>query len=182
MPTPSSVTTQDTCWVSARGKGTTMKISLPSAVAPVVETHPGDGTQGQARQLHILAVDDEPMIRELLTTFLKSEDHTVETAVSGLEGLETFRAGRFDLVITDRAMPGMNGDQLTAAIKLLDSQIPIIMLTGFGSNMLAANEKPADVDLIVGKPFNLPDLEQALQYLFSPGDLMILGPQVAVQS
>jgi CheY-like chemotaxis protein len=69
---------------------------------------------------------------------LSSQGHTVETANNGLEGLDKFLSGQFDLVVTDRAMPEMGGDQLATAIKQVAPDRPIIMLTGFGDLMEAA--------------------------------------------
>jgi len=60
-----------------------------------------------------------------------SDGTTVETAADGREGLSKFHAGKFDLVLVDRAMPEINGDQLTEAIKELDPDMPVILVTGF---------------------------------------------------
>ena len=57
------------------------------------------------RALSILVVDDEPMILRLVSEYLTDDGHTVEKARNGKQGLETFRRGTFDLVLTDRAMP-----------------------------------------------------------------------------
>lgn len=56
-------------------------------------------------------------MRDVIIEYLQHEKHSTEIAANGWEGLEKFRAGRFDLVITDRAMPKLNGDGLAAAIK-----------------------------------------------------------------
>jgi CheY-like chemotaxis protein len=82
-------------------------------------------------------------------------------AASGGEGLNKFRQEKFDLVVTDRAMPDINRDQLADAIKELASDQPVIMLTGLG-NMIGTDEKPQDVDLVLGKPVTMDMLRQAL--------------------
>ena len=165
---------------SELGKGTTISIFLPLSTAPTLETPSPSGAQRLAQPLHFLVVDDEPMVRNLVAEFLKTDEHTVEVAANGREGLEMFRAGKFDLVLTDRAMPEMNGDQLATAIKQRDPQTPIIMLTGFGA-MLADEDKPADVDLIMNKPFTLAELRQALLDLIWPDGVMRLDPQGAAR-
>jgi CheY-like chemotaxis protein len=86
----------------------------------------------------------------------------VTVAENGREGLEKFRGGKFDLVLTDRAMPDMNGDQLAKEIKALNPGQRLILLTGFGDLMNGAGEKPDGVDLVVGKPFTMSMLRDAI--------------------
>jgi DNA-binding NtrC family response regulator len=114
------------------------------------------------RPLHILVVEDEPLVREVIEVYLREDHHVVQTAANGREGLEKYRVGTFDLVLTDRAMPEVNGDVLAAEIKKIDPQQPVILLTGFGDLMSGAGEKPEGVDLVVGKPFTLNSLRQAI--------------------
>jgi CheY-like chemotaxis protein len=94
---------------------------------------------------------------------LSSQGHTVESATNGVEGLAKFSAGRFDLVVTDRAMPEMGGDQLAASIESSAPDTPVIMLTGFGDLMDARREQPQGVDAIVSKPVTLDTLTQAIR-------------------
>ena len=65
--------------------------------------------------------------------------------------LDKFNEGVFDVVISDRAMPEMNDDQLSAAIKKNAPEMPFIMLTGFGEMMETSEERPAGVDLVIGE-------------------------------
>ena len=101
-------------------------------------------------------------MRKIIGEYLKIDGHIVEAASSGRDGLERFRNSRFDLVLLDRAMPGMSGDQVATAIKSANPAVPVIMLTGFGSMMDAADEKPTGVDFIVGKPVTINALRAAL--------------------
>jgi DNA-binding NtrC family response regulator len=154
---------------SEPGRGATLRIRLPlhtPAMKAVPKTAPA-----LERLLHILVVEDNPRTCEILTEFLTLDGHTFETAIDGREGWEKFDPNRFDLVITDRAMPQMSGDLLTAAIKQVAPNKPVIMLTGFGNLMKASNEQPAGVDVLVSKPVTLGALRQALAQAlgFSPG-------------
>ena len=84
------------------------------------------------------------------------------TAPDGERGLAEFRQRKFDVVIVDRAMPGLSGDQVAAAIKSIAPTQPIILLTGFGSLMASMGETPAGVDLVLGKfLYHLPLYSQA---------------------
>jgi CheY-like chemotaxis protein len=148
---------------TAVGKGTTFVIRLPLAAANLEsQSDPVDKPASHAPLYRILVVDDEPLPSKIVGEYLKLDGHSVTIASNGAEGLDEFRKDSFDLVILDRAMPGMSGDQVASVIKTLNPAMPVIMLTGFGSMMEAANEKPADVDLVVSKPVTIADLRTAL--------------------
>ncbi len=153
---------------SEQGRGTTVRIRLPSKEA---EPQAGAPAQPEAwqRTLSVLVVEDQHGPRELLREYLKTDGHKVETAADGAEGLRKFRAGWFDLVITDRAMPEFSGDQLAAIIKNEVPKKPVILLTGFGDMMEAAGEEPAAVDLVLSKPVTLDRLREAMRTVLASG-------------
>jgi DNA-binding NtrC family response regulator len=107
-------------------------------------------------------VDDEPIARDVLSEYLMGDGHTVDTAVNGREAFEKFKTGRYALVITDRAMPEVGGDQLAAMVKQVSPDTPVILLTGFGDLMNAAGETPDGVDMVVKKPIRLATLREVL--------------------
>jgi PAS domain S-box-containing protein len=145
------------------GKGTVFLIRLPAQPArPGADAATAGGSPAPSRSLRILTVDDETVLREVIAEYLASDGHNVETAGSGREALEKFENAEFDLMLIDRAMPGMSGDQLAAAVRAKNSTVPIIMLTGFGSMMIAGEEKPPGVDMVVGKPVTMAQLRQAI--------------------
>ena len=82
---------------------------------------------------HILVVDDDPNILEVLQTRLESHGYAVETATGGEEALARLRKGSTDLLITDLKMPGMDGLQLVERMKTIDASLPTIFLTAHGS-------------------------------------------------
>jgi len=145
---------------STVGKGTTFIVLLPADAsrtreAPVRAAAP-------IGPLRVLVVDDEPIARDVLTEYLTGDGHQVETAANGREGFDKFKAGDFSVVITDRAMPEMGGDQLAAMVKEQAPSTPVVLLTGFGDLMNAAGEKPDGVDLVVKKPIRLSTLREVL--------------------
>ncbi len=91
--------------------------------------------------------------------------HQVVAAEDGSHGLAVFSAEAFDLVITDRAMPGMSGDQVAAAVKERAPDVPVIMLTGFGALM---ETRPEGVDAVVAKPVTLDELRAAIATVMNP--------------
>ena len=147
---------------SERSRGTSVAISLPVERGAVKPPGAPQLPEQPSRPLRILVVEDEPMVREVLGVYLSEDHHEITTAVNGRDGLEKFQRGEFDLVLTDRAMPEMNGDQLAAEIKKLKPRQPLILLTGFGDLMTGAGEHPEGVDLVVSKPFTLNTLRGAI--------------------
>ncbi len=143
------------------GRGTTVTVSLPLEKSAKT-AEPAKPAPAASAPLRILVVEDEPLVREVLGVYLAEDNHSVTTAENGREGLEKFRAGEFDLVMTDRSMPEMNGDTLAAEIKKLRPVQPVLLLTGFGDIMAGAGEMPAGVDLVVSKPFTLTTLRSAI--------------------
>ncbi|MEI9896589.1 MAG: ATP-binding protein [Chthoniobacter sp.] len=140
--------------------GTTFRIDLPIPEEDIAPIANDAGTA--SRPLHVLVVDDQEGIREIVGSYLAEDHHAVEMAATSIEAMRKFRTNHFDLVITDRAMPDINGDELAAAIKRLNPQQPVIMLTGFADWMSEVGEKDENVDLVIGKPVRLQDLRQAI--------------------
>ncbi len=147
---------------SAPAEGTTFVVRFGQEA---VETSQGDGAAGPSslQRLHALVVDDEPMNRRLITEYFESDRHSVETAASGSDALGKLRQQAFDVVVADRAMPGMSGDQFAVSAKKIRPDVPVILLTGFGELMRASGEAPEGVDLVVGKPVTLPAFREALR-------------------
>lgn len=150
---------------SEMGKGTTFIIRLPvqgKEIALVRAPEQGPGSWRIDRSLHILVVDDEPMVLEVMDEYLRGDGHTVVTAIDGEDALKKFGKESFDLVMTDRAMPRLNGDQLAEKIKQINPSIPLIMVTGFGELMKAKGEHPKGVDYLVSKPAKLEGIRYAI--------------------
>ena len=146
---------------SEEGKGTTFIIRLPSQREAQVE---GEEQEAEVttRSLHVLLVEDRAMVRDVISQYLLVDGHTVGTAINGRDGLEKFHEGKFDLVITDREMPDMNGDRLAVAIKQIAPKQHVIMLTGYGDMMKYVGEMPEGVDTLLSKPITLSDFREAL--------------------
>jgi DNA-binding response OmpR family regulator len=147
-----------------------IEVSFPipsSAKSPMSSTIPSTipSTASAASampQLRILIIDDDDLVREVLGVYLAIDQHKVTAASNGQDGLTKFFAGEFDLVMTDRAMEGLSGDEVAIEIKKSHPDQPIILLTGFGELMkINANPTPY-FDMIVSKPFNLNKLREAI--------------------
>ncbi len=105
----------------------------------------------------ILVVDDEPQLTRVLLTGLKSRGYDVRAAADGLAGLETFRNWLPDLVITDLAMPNMDGLELCRRLRAI-SQVPIIILSAKGEEKIKVAALDIGADDFVTKPFGIDEL------------------------
>ncbi len=150
---------------SELGVGTKFRITLPIAdaqkVLPTPET-PGAITLDQPAVEHntaedqpkILVVDDEQYVRELLRDILELEGCRVYLALGGREALGLIESSQFDGVFTDVGMPGMSGWELAHAIRARSKTIPIAVITGWGEAVGSNEQKEANVDWVVTKPFS----------------------------
>ena len=154
---------------SAPGKGTTVKVRLPEATQQqTVSTTPADVSVNlPAKKVHILIVDDEKTNVKMIEKFLRNEGITINSAYDGVEGLKLFKSEPFDLVITDRSMPNMNGDIFVAEIRAINNKIPIIMLTGFADLMEVSNDMPPGVTQVMRKPITRNGLNKAIAEVLS---------------
>ncbi len=102
---------------------------------------------------HILVVDDDTRLRELLKSFLSRNDFRVSTAASAAEARQRLSALAFDLIVLDVMMPGENGLDLTRWLRQ-STQVPILLLTAMSEaeNRVAGLESGADDYLV--KPFD----------------------------
>ena len=105
----------------------------------------------------ILVVDDEPQLTRVLRTGLKSRGYEVRAAADGLTGFETFSDWHPDLVITDLAMPNMDGLELCRQLRAV-SQVPIIILSAKGEEKIKVEALDIGADDFVTKPFGIDEL------------------------
>ena len=105
----------------------------------------------------ILVVDDEPQLTRVLRTGLKSRGYDVRVAADGLSGLETFNDWHPDLVVTDLAMPNMDGLELCRRLRAI-SQVPILILSAKGEEKVKVEALDIGADDFVTKPFGIDEL------------------------
>jgi len=101
----------------------------------------------------ILVVDDEAVVRKSFCRIFAPTDIDVQTAPSGHLALEALQRAPFDLVITDLKMPGMNGIEVLKAIKVLQPEVPVILVTGYSTVDTAVEAMRCGALDYVAKPF-----------------------------
>ncbi len=102
----------------------------------------------------VLIIDDEAAIRESLQTLLEFEGYSVDTANDGLEGLQRIAERPFDLVLLDFALPERNGIEILQEIRERDAELPVIMITAYGTVENAVNAMQAGATNFIQKPWD----------------------------
>jgi CheY-like chemotaxis protein len=114
----------------------------------------------------ILVVDDEPQVAETIRMVLMMGGHTVEVSESAIKALEVYAPGKYDLVISDYSLGKMNGLELARAIKEKCATQPFILITAYAESMALKKDGLVNVDYLMGKPFPLTQLQEALETVF----------------
>jgi signal transduction histidine kinase len=157
---------------SAAGAGTTVRLNFPAYTSSSVTTTRVIRLPALGRRLRILLVDDDPMLIKSLQDTLQEDGHEITATQSGQAGIDAFAAAQkrgesHDIVITDLGMPYVDGRKVAASIKMLSPKTPVILLTGWGQRLVAANEIPPHVDKVLSKPPRLSELRAGLAELLA---------------
>jgi CheY-like chemotaxis protein len=147
---------------SEEGRGTTFRLIFPVAESIAEAVRPPAATPVVSAALRCLVVDDEEVVAGVLGDMLVSAGHRVEVVSSGRDAVARFDAERFDLVLTDLAMPGMTGWQVARAIKDVAPGARIVLVSGFGVEVSPEDLHAHGVDLVLAKPIKLEDIESAV--------------------
>jgi DNA-binding response OmpR family regulator len=120
----------------------------------------------------ILIVDDEQALAYSMQQALQAEfpGTAVDVGYSGEEGLSRLAETDYDLIIADLRMPGFNGLELVKGVRYLDRQVPIILVTGFGSEAVRLEAARLGANWYLEKPFNITALVSAVEQCLSAGE------------
>jgi len=150
---------------SEPGKGTVFNVYLPVEKSFFTEPITNSNVKVQTGTEQILLVDDEEAILKMEKQMLERLGYQVTSRISSIEALEAFRAApdKFDLVITDMAMPNMPGDKLSIELTKIRSDISVLLCTGFSETM--SEEKAASLGIkgFLLKPIVMKDLSQKIR-------------------
>lgn len=115
------------------------------------------GLEKRQNRHKLIIVDDEAVIREGIRRILSAEGYHVETSASGRTAIEKIQEQDFDVVITDLKMPGMDGIEVLKTIKILQPEVPVIMITAYSTVSSAVEAMKNGAFDYIAKPFS-PDL------------------------
>ncbi len=149
---------------STPGKGTRFDILLPiteEALGEVPSSRPDIPTGDE----HLLLVDDEKPVAQILAKMLESLGYTVDTCTSSVAALELFKrnADTFSLVLTDFTMPDINGYTLAKHILDFRRDIPIILYSGYSNKLSPEMADVAGIKALLTKPFTRPELAETVR-------------------
>jgi signal transduction histidine kinase len=146
--------------VSEVNFGTTFTVILPLADSPP-QASAAYVVESKSR-LNILVVDNELHVRRTLTSMLSALGHSVFDATNAGAALSMLSTCIFDIVFTDLSMPGMDGWELARKIRRDFPQVQIILVTGYGNNVIPPSGDATLVDYILGKPFDFAQVLAAI--------------------
>ena len=115
--------------------------------------------------IKILVVEDEQRVVELLKRGLEESGYQVELAYDGVWGLRLFRAGEFQMVISDVILPKMSGFELCKEIRNINNRVPVLMLTALGTTDDKLDGFDAGADDYMVKPFDFRELDARIKVL-----------------
>lgn len=125
--------------------------------------------RGVQRSFTILVIDDDDRVRTVLKEILMFGGHNVIEASDGILGMKYLEEGKFDMVLTDLGMPVMNGWEVAKWVKSKIPQIPVGLITGWGTHLDEEKIRESGVDLIIGKPFQMKEILEAVDhYIYLP--------------
>lgn len=109
----------------------------------------------------ILVVDDDPVVGRSFDRVLSGKGYAVITVANGPDALDRLAREDYDAVFTDIKMPGMNGIEVAARVKAARPWLPVVIVTGYGSDANEAKAKEAGVDTFLRKPLSPEMIEQS---------------------
>lgn len=119
-------------------------------------------------QAPVLVVEDEPLMRSLLTAAIQQSGAEVIAAADGVEGLERFRECRSALVVSDVRMPHMDGLELLRAVRGLEPTAAVVLVTGYDDEEMLKQVRESGADYVLSKPFRLDDLKRIVTRICGP--------------
>lgn len=108
----------------------------------------------------VLVVEDTDTVRHLIARILRSEGYEATFAETGEEAVEKLRSQSWDLMLTDRSLPGMDGIEVLKHAKRLHPLMPSVLISGYGSVEMQHVAREAGASACLGKPFALADFRE----------------------
>jgi two-component system response regulator (stage 0 sporulation protein F) len=117
--------------------------------------------------MKILVVDDDPIIRKLLSEVLINDGHQVEVKENGKEALEEVKRQSYDLIFMDVHMPVMNGLEALVAMRELVPEINVAMMDSYPDKLAAQSQEEGAI-ICMHKPFDLEQIREIIREIETP--------------
>jgi len=150
---------------SEPGKGTQFKIYFPEENSFIKDVIFPDNDDKPTGTEHILLVDDEDSIVKMEKKMLERLGYQVTSHTSSIKALDSFRTNpdKFDLVISDMAMPNLSGDKLAVELTRICPEIPILLCTGFSETLSEEKARSLGINGFLWKPIKMKDLSRKVR-------------------
>ena len=148
---------------SQQASGTTLSIRLPVSTEPKKEEMEETKPAFSLSPANLLVIDDNRMVRDIISEMLTSKGHKVTQAEDGVQALELFeKSDKFDLVFVNLSLPKLSGWEVIQSIKEKDPEAKVALLTGWGAQIDFEEAKEKGADYLIPKPFKAEDLLNVL--------------------
>lgn len=149
------------------GKGSTFILQFLISTKEVRSVATPESEQKtKSKSLHILVVDDDENICNILNKFLLRNGHKVKTVDNGADAIELLNNEHFDLALCDLAMPNVFGYEVIKVLNELEKRPKIGIITGWGEQLKPIDEEGLNVDFIIRKPFDFSELTKNINDAF----------------
>lgn len=129
----------------------------------------------------VLVVDDDPVVAKSFNRVLASKGYAVITAENGEEALKKLSAEKYDLVFTDIKMPGMSGIEVAERVKASQPWLPVVIITGYGTQADEARAAAAGVSSFLNKPLS-PEMIESSASKALEEQHVVAAPVVATET
>ena len=151
---------------SQAGLGTEFVLTFPTGHEPhagALEARPG--APAELARMRILVIDDEEPVLDVLADMFRNRGQEVRTAIGGEAGIAEFQRFHPQVVFSDLGMPDVNGWDVARRVKSQAPETPVVLVTGWGSQLEEGTAQARGVDLIMAKPFSMDDVDLALRHV-----------------
>jgi PAS domain S-box-containing protein len=158
---------QNNGWInvySEIGKGTCFKVYLPAAESNM-KNDAAQAIEGEAKNVRILLIEDDPSIQKMVKKILGKADFTIIAAGSAEDGLLLFDQSPdgFDLLMSDMELPGMRGDELAEALRKKNPDLPVLLFSGYRDQVNRWKHLADKGYAFMNKPFTITILLDTVQ-------------------
>jgi len=130
----------------------------------------------------VLVVDDDPAVRKSFDRVLSGKGYAVITAESGEEALRKLSEEKYDIVYSDIRMPGMSGLEVAEKIKAGRTWTPVVIITGYGTDVAEERAKAAGVSRFLHKPLSPAMIEDSARDVLAAPAAVAIAEEVAVEA
>jgi CheY-like chemotaxis protein len=126
----------------------------------------------------VLVIDDQPDLVQVVQNILEARGFTVDTALSGKDGLALAEVSKYSVVVTDLAMPDLSGWELAERIHGAQPKTPIILITGWAADIEEDRLAEANIHAVLPKPFRSEQLFDAINDALNARDSRLRSKQI----